>query len=137
MKTIFLIACASKKLNHRAKAEDLYVSDLFRKSLAYARKMKAGAVFILSAKYNLIRLDKQIEPYDVTLNEMSLPDVKAWSDVVFGQLQRRTDVKKDHFVFLAGDKYRRYLVQRLGSVEVPMEGLKIGEMLHFLSNHLA
>jgi hypothetical protein len=68
---------------------------------------------------------------------MSKPQVKAWSDMVFGQLKRRTDVEKDHFVFLAGIKYRRYLVPRLRSVEVPMEGLGIGEQLQFLKRHLA
>ena len=64
-----------------------------------------------------------MDPYNVTLNKMSLAEVKAWSENVFGQLQRHTDVERDHFVFLAGDTYRQYLVPRLCSVEVPMEGL--------------
>ena len=137
MKTIYLIACASKKLNRRAKAEDLYDSDLFRKSLAYAHQMRPAGVFILSAKHGLVQLDAQIAPYNLTLNKMSASAVKAWSDIVFRQLQSRTEVEKDHFVFLAGDKYRRYLVPRLGSVEVPMEGLAIGRQLQFLKRHLA
>lgn len=137
MNTIVLIACASKKLNHRARAEDLYVSDLFRKSLAYARQMRPVAVFILSATHGLVRPDDQIDPYDVTLNTMSSAEIRAWSDGVFGQLQRHTDVKHDRLFFLAGDKYRRYLVPRLHTVEVPMEGLGIGQQLQFLKRHLA
>jgi hypothetical protein len=139
MKTIYLIACSRRKLKHRAKAEDLYVGDLFQKSLAYARKMKAGAVFILSAKYKLVQPRKRIDPYDLTLKKMSLPDVKAWSDIVFRQLKSRTDVRKDHFVILAGERYRRFLVETLpaNSFDVPMEGLGIGKQLQFLKRHLA
>ena len=123
VKTIVLVSCASKKLNHRARAQDLYVSELFRKSLAYARTLRPAAVFILSAKHGLVRPDEQIDPYDVTLNKMSLAEVRAWSDGVFGQLQQHTDADYDRFVFLAGDRYRRSLVPRLRSVDVPMEGL--------------
>ncbi len=137
MNTIVLISCASRKLSHCAKAEDLYISDLFRKRLAYTRQLRASAMFILSAEHGLVRPDDQIWPYDVTLNKMSRADLKAWSDIVFGQLQTCTDVENDRFVFLAGDRYRRYLVPRLGSVEVPMEGLGIGEQLQFLKSRLA
>ena len=137
MTTIVLVSCASKKLSHRAKAEDLYVSDLFLKSLAYARQLRPAEIFILSAKYGLVRPDDQIDPYDVTLNTMSLAEVRAWSDGVLGQLQRHADVEHDRFVFLAGDKYRRYLAPRLSSVEVPMEGLRMGEQLRWLKGHLA
>ena len=136
MNTIVLISCASEKLSHPAKAEDLYVSDLFRKSLAYARQMQATAVFILSAKHGLVQPDDEIDPYDVTLNKMSRADQTTWSDIVFGQLQSRTDVENDHFVFFAGDRYRRDLVPRLRSVEVPMEGLRIGEQLRWLKSRL-
>jgi cytoplasmic iron level regulating protein YaaA (DUF328/UPF0246 family) len=136
MKTVVLIACASKKLTHRAKAADLYQSDLFRKSLAYARKV-GTSVFILSAKHGLIRPEDAIDPYDVTLKTMSSAEVKAWSDRVFRQLANATDVRNDHFIFLAGERYRRDLVPQLSFVEVPLEGLRIGEQLSFLSKRLA
>ena len=136
IRTIVLIACASKKLDHPARAEELYNSDLFRKSLAYAKQMGPAAVYILSAKHGLVLPDDQIAPYNVTLNKMSRADAKAWSDRVFGQLQNHTNVEKDHFVFLAGDRYRRDLASRLRSVEVPMEGLGIGKQLQFLKRHL-
>jgi Family of unknown function (DUF6884) len=134
--TIALIACASKKRNRRAKAEDLYDSELFRKSLAYAKQMQPAAIFILSAKHGLVQLDDLITPYDVTLNKMSRAQAKAWSDRVLDQLRSRTNVEKDHFVVLAGDRYRRDLVPELRSVEVPMEGLGIGKQLQFLKRQL-
>jgi hypothetical protein len=134
---VVLVSCASEKLNHRAKAKDLYVSDLFQKSFAFAQRLAPKAVFILSAKHRLTNPDDEIDPYNATLNDMPLADVKAWAAAVFEQLRQRTDVEHDHFVFLAGDRYRRYLVPRLRSVEVPMEGLGIGEQLHFLKGRLA
>ena len=39
-KKIVLISCASKKLAYKSKAEDLYISTLFRLSFAYAKKLK-------------------------------------------------------------------------------------------------
>lgn len=136
MKTVVLVSCASKKQNHPAKAENLYISDLFRKSLLYARQLHPTSIFILSAKYGLIGPDEAIAPYDVTLNKMSVAEIEAWSDGVFRQLEANADVERDHFVFLAGDKYRRLLVPRLRSVEVPMAGLPIGKQLSWLSNRL-
>jgi hypothetical protein len=44
-----LISCVSQKLEHRAKAKDLYVSTLFRYNLQYAMSMNADRIFILSA----------------------------------------------------------------------------------------
>lgn len=136
MSTVVLVSCASKKLGVRARAEDLYVSDLFQKSLAYARSLRPTAIFILSAKHGLVPPDQQVDPYNETLNEMRPPEIMAWSERVFEQLRTQVDVEHDHFVFLAGDKYRRYLLPRLRSVDVPMEGLRIGEQLSWLNSRL-
>ena len=44
MKKILLISCASKKLEVKAKAADLYKSALFKLNLKYARKLKADDI---------------------------------------------------------------------------------------------
>jgi cytoplasmic iron level regulating protein YaaA (DUF328/UPF0246 family) len=99
--------------------------------------MRPAAVFILSAKYGLVQPTDEIEPYDVTLNTMSVAQVKAWSEQVFGQLKASADVERDHFIFLAGMRYRQHLVPKLRSVAVPMEHLGIGQQLQFLKSRLA
>ena len=86
MKKIVLISCVSKKQPHRAKAKDLYISPLFRKNMAYAQKLKPDAVYILSAKYGLLDLEADIEPYDLTLNNMPVGEIKAWAENVLEQL---------------------------------------------------
>ena len=57
-KTIVLIPCVSKKLNYGAKAKDLYISPLFKYSLAYARKLNPDMIYILSAKHRLVDLNE-------------------------------------------------------------------------------
>ena len=136
MKKIVLISCVSKKLSTRAKAKDIYVSPLFRLNMAYAKKLNPASIYILSAKYGLIHFNDEIEPYDLTLNSMSSHQVKAWADKVADQIQSCADPKSDHFVFLAGEKYRKYLLPYLSHYEVPMQGLTIGRQLQYLSGQI-
>lgn len=133
MKKIILISCVSKKLPTVAKAKDLYVSTLFRLNMQYALKLQPDTIYILSAMHGLLSVDDLVEPYDLTLNTMSSRQVKAWADKVMGQISACADPKTDHFVFLAGDKYRKFLLPHLTSYEVPMQGLTIGRQLQFLS----
>lgn len=136
MSTIVLISCVSKKLSHRAKARDLYLSPLFRLNLQYAQKIAPSKIFILSAKFGLVNLDDEIEPYNVTLNNMSAKDRKAWAQKVFAQMKECCDLNRDHFIILAGQKYRQYLLTHLKSYEIPMEGLRIGEQLQYLKRQV-
>lgn len=134
MQHVALIACSSKKLDEPAPARDLYQSALFRKSLSYVQEvLEPDCAFVLSAKHHLLPLDQVIEPYDVTLNEMSAAEIRDWSSRVLAELEKETDTEEDRFTFLAGQTYRRYLVPELVNTEVPMEGLRIGEQLQFLS----
>jgi len=133
MKTIVLISCVSKKRSYKSKARDLYISSLFKKSLQYALKLEPDQIFILSAKYGLISLDEEFEPYDLTLNTMSSKEVKGWSEEVLHDLASQTDLRQDRFIFLAGAKYRKYLVGQLAHIEIPLEGMTIGRQLQRLT----
>ncbi len=134
MKRIILISCAKRKWNHQAKAKDLYVSDLFRKSLKYASSLNPNMIFILSAKYHLLGLDQVVEPYDLTLRQMSRHELKAWANIVIKELRKEVNLDSDEVIFLAGKEYRRFLIPEIKNYKVPMEGLRIGEQLRFLTN---
>jgi len=136
MKKVTLISCVSKKLNFKAKAQDLYQSSLFKKSLAYAKQINSDEIYILSAKYGLIKLNDIIEPYDKTLNKMSVSEKKKWSNEVFTKLQKYEIINNTNFIFLAGENYRKYLIEKLPNYKVPMKGLKIGKQLQFLTEKL-
>ena len=132
MRQIGLISCVSKKQTVKSKASSLYTSAFFKYSLCYAEKLKLDNVFILSAKYGLVALSEEIEPYDVTLNKMRVHERKDWADKVIDQLQKHTDLNQDHFVILAGERYRQYLLPYLASYEIPLKGLSIGKQLQYL-----
>jgi hypothetical protein len=135
---IVLVACVSKKNPIPMPAQDLYISDWFRKASAYAMRM-ADKWYVLSAKYGLIAPGTVIEPYDETLNRMPVAARRAWAKRVLEDLGRVLQ-PGDQVVFLAGIKYRENLIdpiRKMGcSAEIPMEGLRIGRQLRWLKQQL-
>ena len=134
MQRIVLLSCVSKKLDTKSRARDLYVSPLFRYALKYAESLDTDKIFILSAKYGLVGLDEEIEPYELTLNGMKSIEKKVWADNVLKQLASECDLDNDEFVFLAGENYRKYMVPHIKNYNVPMQGLGIGKQLKFLKD---
>ena len=86
-KRVALIACVKMKLPNKAKAEYLYTSPLFKGNLQFAKTLNPDEILILSAKYGLVELYDEIEPYDVTLKNMK---VKAISNSFFGTVERQS-----------------------------------------------
>jgi hypothetical protein len=135
-KNIILISCTSKKIAFKSKAEDLYISPLFRFSLAYAKKLKPDKIFILSAKYGLLNLNDEIATYNETLNNKSVSDIKIWAEKVVFKLGKIANLQNDVFIFFAGKKYREYILPHIKYYKIPLKGLRIGEQLKFLKNKL-
>ena len=137
MKTIILISCAAKKAKEKSKAEDLYISPLFKKSLAYAKTLTTtDNIYILSAKHHLLALDKVIAPYDVSLQKdiTKKEDRIKWGEKVIEELKKVADIKKDKFIILAGKDYVKPIKDRLVNVELPFDGVRgNGEMLQRLN----
>ena len=137
VKRIVLISCGKRKCWHKAQAQDLYQGALFRKSLRYARTLlKPDMIYALSAKHHLVDLEKEIEPYDLTLRDMSAAERRRWAAVVLEQLDEVADLRNDHFTLLAGVRYREHLIPHISHCCIPMRGLRIGEQLHFLTEEL-
>jgi len=109
----------------------MYISPLFRGAYRYAKKIGADKVYILSAKYGLLEETDMIEPYNETLNTKSVSETKKWALNVLATLSQKTNVQTDEFVFLAGEKYRRYLVENLHHILIPLKGMSIGKQLAF------
>ncbi len=137
---IILIGCSKHKLDHAAPAGEMYTGQLFRGSLAWAKKQNADYIFILSAKHQLLALDEVIEPYDECLNEKKPPEMVSWARVVHNKLFVETQNLTDDFdlTFLAGKLYREELtriMKPLTTITIPMEGLGIGEQLGWLKTN--
>lgn len=150
MKRIVLISCVSRKGKTKAKAKDLYKGPLFTNSLAYGISLKPDKIFILSALHNLLDLDEEIEPYDVTLSYISPKkkdkkpnlrvltnsEAKLWGEKVIEQLSKVADIKKDTFIILAGQSYIKPIQKELTNIVEPLNGLKKGERVKFLASKL-
>ena len=129
MKKIVLIACSKKKLSQRARARDLYQGAIFKKSLEYAeKKLKADSVFILSAKYGLIKdINRVIAPYDLALNNIKKAEVRLWAKNVIAELRSVSDLGNDQFIILAGISYRVYLLDQIKNKFIPLKGMGLFE----------
>jgi|SRR5579863_980242 len=129
---IVLLSCVKSKRANRCKAADMYTSPLFRKMMAYALSLKPKGVYILSAKYGLLKPDDIIDPYEQTLKKMSARDRQQWARTVVTKLGQQCDLDADQFVILAGSAYRENLVPHLKHFKVPMAGLSFGKQLQWL-----
>lgn len=131
---IALISCASKKLPYKTRAKELYASPLFKLALKYAESL-ADKIFILSAKYGLLDLEEEIEPYNQTLNKMPDSEIKKWAEAVVSQLSIISNLQEDEFIFLAGEKYRKYLLPHIKNYKIPLKGMGIGKQLKYLKEN--
>ncbi len=136
MKKIVLISCVSKKQERKTTAERIYISPLFKKNLRYAKSLSPDLILILSAKHGVLKLDQEIEPYDKTLNKMNKRESKEWTELVLKQLKNISDLRKDNFIFLAGNNYRKNLLSEITNYQIPMKGLKIGKQLQWLTENI-
>ena len=139
MKTIILISCAAKKAKEKSKAEDLYISPLFKKSLAYAKTLTTtDNIYILSAKHHLLPLDKVIAPYDVSLQKdvTRKEDRAKWGTKVIEELKKVANIEEDKFIILAGKNYVVPIENSLSNLELPLKGKGIGQMLKFLNQKI-
>lgn len=135
-KRIALIACSKSKVDYETKAEDMYVGNLFRLSLAYAKALQMDKLYILSAKYGLLNIDTVIEPYDECLWNKNKSEREVWSEKVIEQLKLETDISNDHFYIFAGTPYRESLLNSLANATIPLEGLMQGQQLQYLKKQL-
>lgn len=140
MANIVLLSCTKSKLDKPAPAKDMYSpSPMFQKTKAYGETLKPDKMFILSAKYGLLPMDKQIEPYDLTLKTMKKDEKDKWGEMVKQQMGKvGVNPQSDKFTFLTGSEYMKPLEEFIpeGNIEKPMEGKRMGERLSWLNSQV-
>ncbi len=147
MKKIVLIACVSNKRPSKSKAKDLYISPLFKYSLAYAYSLNPDKIYILSALHYLLDLETEIEPYNVTLSNIPKAKIKEglkvlnreekaiWGEKVVDMLSKHADLQNDQFIFLAGQEYIMPIKPSLTNSDDKLKGMGIGQRISFLKSH--
>ncbi len=134
---MILVSCVSVKSNEPTEAQYMYQSAWFKKARHYVLKqhVKWG---ILSAKYGLLSPYTVIQPYNMTLLAMSREERIAWANRVFNTFHYWHS-EECNVTILAGSRYREFLqpmLERYGySVHVPLQGLGIGQQLHWFDIH--
>lgn len=135
--TIALVSCAKKKQRIPCRAEELYVSPLFKKSRVYA-KQNADRWFILSAKYGLVDPCDRLEPYEQTLKDLPRSERRAWGVRVAEQMRQQGILRPGvTILWLAGRAYQEPLSSALVgfSQDDPLAGLRFGPRLAWLKRH--
>jgi hypothetical protein len=122
-----LVACCGHKKDGRHQAGEIYQSALFKKSRAWV-EANCDTWMILSARHGLLSPRDEISTYDMTLNDMSAEQKRAWSEKVRHQLKQFSG---DELVVLAGKNYCGWTDGF--DVTRPLEGMGIGQQLQFLT----
>ncbi|MCL2003334.1 MAG: hypothetical protein FWG72_04925 [Oscillospiraceae bacterium] len=135
---VVLISCSKLKLTYPCEARLLYTaSNLFSKSLAYAQILSSdNNIYVISAKYGLVRLDETIAPYDESLNDKSPTELSDWGIRTAEQIAMLYDIHKTEFIILAGRNYYAPLQAQLPNIKLPLLGLPMGERLARLNELL-
>lgn len=140
---VYLVACAKTKARTASAARALYRSPWFTKARAYV-EATGSPWFILSAEHGLVHPDTVLGPYERTLVGMDRAARLAWAREVHGQLlvRRLLPPFVSRVVFLAGEAYCDPLADWISvrgrcpeTVEVPMQGLGLGQQLAWLTAH--
>ena len=117
-------------------ARELYVSPLFRAARAYAeREYGPGRWLILSALHGLVDPDALLDPYDLSLRQLSAREREAWGNRVAVELTDRFPAGTVLW-FHAGTLYRDAIARVVAhQVRFPLAGLGIGEQLAWYRRH--
>jgi hypothetical protein len=100
--TYALVGCGSAKKDGTHPAKDLYDSTYFEKKRDFAEKL-ADEWYIISAKYGVIDPEREIEDYDVSIEDVQ---VDGWLKRVDAYLQNEIDFQPEDEVYvLLGKKY--------------------------------
>lgn len=152
---IGVIACSAQKLAcERAPARELYTSQLFRMSLAYAERRCDGDVYVVSALHELVPLDRELTPYDFEMSDRGGKRAReTWGERVASALISKHG-RAFETLMLAGKTYAdpiaRGLCMHFGydskasewrgcrdrPVVEPLKGMQIGQRLSWLSTQL-
>lgn len=98
--------------------------------------------YVLSAKHGLLEpAGEPIEPYNETLRDATVDEKRKWAEGVLGHLQSQESLDEETtLVIHAGYDYYGELLRLLDGtnveIEIPTEGLGLGEKMGWYNDHL-
>lgn len=133
---IALISGTSRKFDKPMPAGELYKkSPLFRYGIEFCQR-QYNQVFVLSPKYGLLPVDKEIEPYDLALANIQRRAFKEWIEKVVEQI-KQTILEGSELYVHAGKRFRK-LIPYLKDYQChePMANMGIGRQLKWYRKQL-
>lgn len=98
MANIALVSCTKTKRKVRSPAGSLYTSPLFRKSLLYALS-RTDRTYILSAKHGVLSLSDVIDPYELSIKDLTAKEKIQWAEIVDRRLSELIGPKDSTHMF--------------------------------------
>lgn len=146
---VALLGCSKTKRDTQGYANEVYTGALFKLSLEYAiTTLGADQIFILSAKHFVLSLFDLIEPYDLSMANLSNNDRRDWGIAAGAELvcrlEKTWNIKAPsafRWVILAGSQYTKPLAPFFSGYniepETPLAGLGIGKQQALLRTAIA
>jgi len=130
---IAIIPCGAKKRKDRSPAYAMYLGTYFKINLRYALSItNREYIFILSAKYGLLGLEDEIEPYNIKMGDPGCVSV----DFVLAQARRR-DLLGETAICLGGHLYTDVMRQIWCKHVVPLDCVgRMGYQMQWLKRHM-
>jgi hypothetical protein len=129
------VGCGTKKQPEGSgfwPARELYTGVPTRWSLEEAERT-CDVVYVMSGKHHLLPLHREVEWYDQKVPSRRAPR-EAWAKEVVRGLVERYGGERIHVVLYGGKEYATVaeFLPAGWTCEQPMQGLEVGERLHFL-----
>lgn len=129
-----LVSCTGPMRAQPSRARDVFLSPLFKELCAYAER-EADAWFLLSAEHGLLDPETVITPTATGISRKDSAARREWARLVIEQLTPHLS-GVERVLVLANARAREFLLDFLSregrEVEVPMDGLSLGEQLQWL-----
>lgn len=126
---LVIIPCGSAKKTCRSQAGKMYLGGYHRACQAYARTLvPVTKILILSAKYGLLRLTDEIEPYELRMGQIGCVSPSFVRDQALKMRLLNQEV-----IALGGRDYTKICKAIWSDCETPLEGVGgIGKQLKWL-----
>jgi hypothetical protein len=122
---VVVVPCGGRKLDRPAPAGRMYVGGYHRACRAYAERVGADRVLILSARHGLLELHEVVEPYDLRMGQKGSVDADTLREQA-----ARLGVLDAEVVVLGGRPYTRRALEVWPEARLPLEGCRsMGEQL--------
>jgi len=133
-KAAVLLGCGKNKKGVRSSAAQLYTSPRFQMGVRLAGRLQVP-LFVISAKHGLVLPDEAIDPYDLTIDQLSDTAKSVWAAQVVKTLMSKNR-RVTQVLILADDDYAEPLSRLFAEKNVdalrPLQGLAQSAHLPFL-----